>query len=117
VSNYDKVRYGGKVRERSFLNSSAQMSDPVKTPFDLMLEQFRVIVREKIAAAIGNGKQALADKDWLRADELAELYGLPKPWFEEKGRAGTIARTKPRRYVLFKRRDVDGHLEKNKQGS
>lgn len=36
MSNYDKVLYRGKVCERSFLNSSAKMSDPIKNsnPFD-----------------------------------------------------------------------------------
>jgi excisionase family DNA binding protein len=47
---------------------------------------------------------------------LAECYGLLKTWFEERGRAGEIARTKPGRYVLFKRRDVEAYLERNKNG-
>ena len=50
---------------------------------------------------------AKADKDWLRAAEAARLYGLPKTWFEERGRAGDIARAKPGRYTLFQRRDIE----------
>lgn len=88
-----------------------------KNPFDLLVDQIRAVVREEIGSAIGNGKNSVAAKDWLRAEELAGLYGLPKTWFEERGRAGTISRTKPGRYVLFKRRDVEEYLEKNKQGS
>ena len=62
-----------------------------------MLDAFRQVVREEIATALkaapnGNGA---AEKDWLRADEAAQLYGLPKTWFEERWRAGEIARTKP----------------------
>jgi len=53
-------------------------------------------------------------KDWLTAKELEDMYGLPKTWFEERGRAGDIARTKPGRYVLFKRRDVEEYLENKK---
>ena len=92
------------------------MSEPAKNPLDLLLEQFREIVRQEIKAAIGNGLKPAAEKEWLRAEELAECYGLPKTWFEERGRAGDIARTKPGRYVLFKRRDVEAFLEKNKKG-
>jgi Helix-turn-helix domain len=92
------------------------MSAPVKNPFDAMLDAFRQIVREEIAAALkaapnGNGS---ADKDWLKAEEAAHLYGLPKTWFEDRGRAGDITRTKPGRYVLFARRDIDRYLEEHK---
>jgi excisionase family DNA binding protein len=90
------------------------MNEPAKTPFDLLLDQIRAVVREEIKAAIGNGIKRAAEKEWLRAEELAECYGLPKTWFEERGRAGDIDRTKPGRYVLFKRRDVEEYLERNK---
>jgi hypothetical protein len=93
------------------------MSEPAKNPFELLIDQIRAVVREEIKAAIGNGPKPTAEKEWFRAEELAEHYGLPKTWFEERGRAGEIARTKPVRYVLFKRRDVEAFLEKNKQGS
>ena len=92
------------------------MPEPVKNPFDLLVDQIRAVVREEIKAAIGNGTKPAAEKEWLRAEELKDLYGLPKTWFEERGRAGEIARTKPGRYVLFKRRDVEAFLEKNKKG-
>lgn len=89
------------------------MSEP-KNPFDLLLDQIRAVVREEIASALAsNGKRV--EKDWMKASELAELYGLPQTWFEERGRAGDIERTKPGRYVLFKRRDVEAYLEKNKR--
>lgn len=72
------------------------MSEPVKNPFDMLLEQFREIVRQEIKAALnGTGKPPVAERDWLKAEELADLYGLPKTWFEERGRAGEIERTKP----------------------
>jgi len=93
------------------------MSTPANTlkPFDLLLEQIRAAVGEEIAAALKGADKPI--KDWLRAEELAELYGLPKTWFEERGRAGDIARTKPGRYVLFARRDVEAYLEKNKRSN
>jgi excisionase family DNA binding protein len=85
-----------------------------KNPFDLLIDQIRAVVREEIKAAIGNGTKLAAEKEWMKAKELAELYGLPRTWFEERGRAGDIERTKPGRYVLFKRRDVEEYLERNK---
>ena len=84
-----------------------------KNLFDALLDAFRQIVREEIEHAIKNSKPQI-EKEWFRAEELAELYGLPRTWFEERGRAGEIQRTKPGRYVLFKRRDVEAYLEKNK---
>jgi excisionase family DNA binding protein len=91
------------------------MSESAKNPFDLLLEQFREIVREEIAALRTelNGNGAV-DKDWLKASEAAQLYGLPKTWFEERGRAGDITRTKPGRYVLFARRDIERYLEEHR---
>jgi len=89
------------------------MSNPAPNPFDMLVEQIRTVVREEIAAAMKSTETAPA-KDWLRAEELAKLYSMPKTWFEERGRAGEIARAKPGRYVLFKRRDVEAYLEKNK---
>jgi excisionase family DNA binding protein len=90
------------------------MPEQNQNPFAPFFDEVRKIVREEIAAALANGQKPLTDKEWLKADELAELYGMPKTWFEERGRAGDIARTKPGRYVLFKRRDVEEFLEKNK---
>jgi excisionase family DNA binding protein len=90
------------------------MSEPLPNPFEPFFDRIREIVREEIKAALANGKEPLIDKDWLKAAEAAQLYGLPKTWFEERGRAGDIERTKPGRYVLFKRRDVEEYLERNK---
>ena len=91
------------------------MSDPLSNPFEPFFDKIREIVREEIKAAMnGNGH---ATKEWLKACELAEIYGLPQTWFEERGRAGDIERTKPGRYVLFKRRDVEAFLEKKKSNS
>jgi excisionase family DNA binding protein len=82
----------------------------------LRVSDLRAIVRQELAAVLKDGLNGhgSAAKDWLKANEAAQLYGLPKTWFEERGRAGDIARTKPGRYVLFKRHDVEEYLEKNK---
>jgi hypothetical protein len=73
----------------------------------------REVVREELRAWNGNGN-GHAGKEWLKACELAELYGLPKTWFEERGRAGDIARSKSGRYVTFKRSDVEAYLEEHR---
>lgn len=82
-------------------------------------DELKSLIREAVAEALkanGSGQSVNpGSKEWLKAEDLAKLYGLPKTWFEERGRAGDIARTKPGRYVLFKRRDVEEYLERNKK--
>jgi helix-turn-helix protein len=91
------------------------MSESAKNPFDLLIDEIRIIIREEVRAAVGaKVSDDLSAKDWLKAGEAARLYGLPKTWFEERGRAGDIARTKPGRYTLFQRRDIEAYLERNK---
>jgi hypothetical protein len=83
------------------------LNEPAKNPFELFFDEIRKIVREEIESALRDTKQAAIVKDWLSAKECSNLYRLPPTWFEENGRAGEIARTKPGRYVLFKRRYVE----------
>ena len=75
---------------------------------------FKECFKEEMAAIIQSRANS---KDWLKAEELAAEYNLPKTWFEERGRRGEIARTKPGRYVLFKRRDVERYLEEHKKNN
>jgi Helix-turn-helix domain len=92
------------------------MTEPPKNPFDMLLDQIREVVREEIqslTAELNGNSHSTSKREWLKAEELAAEYGLPKTWFEERGRAGDIARTKPGRYVLFKRRDVEEYLNQH----
>ena len=78
----------------------------------LRVSDLRELIRSEITAALnvnGNGHR----KEWLKAEVLAGEYHLPKTWFEERGRAGEIARTKSGRYVLFKRSDVEAYLHEH----
>jgi len=96
------------------------MSETSNNPFEPFFEEIRRIVKEEIGAAmrqLNSQNSVLSAKEWLKAKEAAELYGLPKTWFEERGRAGDIARTKPGRYILFKRRDVETYLESKKNNN
>jgi hypothetical protein len=70
------------------------MAEPGNNLFQPLFDEFRRIVREEIAAALGDSKQAATVKEWLSAKECAARYGLPPNWFEGKGRTGQIARTK-----------------------
>jgi len=95
------------------------MNEPSTPPSLLgqaLLDAIRQAVREEMqslkAELNGNG-HSTNKREWLKAEELAAEYGLPKTWFEERGRAGDIARTKPGRYVLFKRRDVEEYLDRH----
>jgi hypothetical protein len=89
-----------------------------KNPFDIVLDAFRQVVREEVRnevrAALENGKDT--KREWVRAEELASLYNMPRKWFEERGREGVISRTKPGRYVLFYRPDVESYLQMHKTG-
>ena len=92
------------------MNESTKiLSEPLR---DELRELIREVIREELVASV---ESRTASKDWLKAKELKALYGLPKTWFEERGRRGEIARTKPGRYVLFKRRDVERYLELHKK--
>ncbi len=73
------------------------------------------VVAEALKTQNGHGGVNIGSKEWLRAGEAAQLYGLPKTWFEERGRAGDIVRTKPGRYVLFNRRDIEAYMQKHKE--
>jgi len=94
----------------------SEPTNPSALLWQAILDAIRQAVREEIEAAFAarDKGRGLAEKDWLKADEAAQLYGLPKTWFEERGRAGEIARTKPGRYTLFQRRDIEAYLEQNK---
>ena len=79
----------------------------------LRVSQLRMLIREEIAAAMNGNRHAPSRREWLKAQELAAEYGHPKTWFEERGRAGDIARNKSGRFVLFKRSDVEAYLEEH----
>lgn len=80
----------------------------------LTIAELREVIKEELKSFQVNGHPT-SKREWLKAEELADEYGLPKTWFEERGRAGEIARTKPGRYVLFKRRDVEEYLDQHRK--
>jgi hypothetical protein len=88
-----------------------------KNPFELMIDAVRQAVREEVKSVLASHENGRSKrKDWVRAEELSEIYDLPKRWFEDRGREGKIQRTKPGRYVLFYRPDVDRFLHESMTG-
>ena len=86
------------------------MSESAKNPnpFDLLVEQIRVVVREEIAAA-SNG-----NRDLLTPEELAEKMRLPVSWVYEQSRQNKIPTHRLGRYIRF---DLTEVLESQKKNS
>jgi hypothetical protein len=82
-----------------------------------LVEAVRQAVREELQnfSGIAAAKQKRPN-EWATAAQLAEMYGLTKRWFEDRGREGKIKRSKPGKFVLFFRPDVDRFLADSKNG-
>jgi predicted DNA-binding transcriptional regulator AlpA len=52
------------------------MSDPAKSALDSLLDLFRAVVREEIAAAVKGSK----DDRLLDIDEVCKILNVAKPW-------------------------------------
>ena len=91
-----------------------------KNPFDSFLDSVRQVVKEEISdlkTSLESGKKSgPARSEWMRAEELAAIYDLPKTWFEDRGREGALRRTKPGRHMLFYKPDVDKYLVEHSEG-
>jgi hypothetical protein len=85
------------------------MNEPVKNPFDILVEQFRAVVREEIQSALNgnNGQQAL-----LTPEALARQLSVPVTWVYEQSRQGNIPTHRIGCYLRF---DVLEVLEAQKK--
>jgi excisionase family DNA binding protein len=72
-----------------------------KNPFELLLDQFRLIVREELSAMNGNGKAAL-----LTAEQLAEALQVNKASIYERVKKKTIPFYQVGRFVRFNLNEV-----------
>ena len=79
------------------------MSEPTKSPFDLLVDQIRAVVRQEISAATGNGS---APKELLEPEELAVRLKVPLSWVYEQSRQGGIPTHRVGRYIRFYLREV-----------
>jgi transcriptional regulator with XRE-family HTH domain len=60
------------------------MSDPAKNPFDLLLDQIRIVVAEEVAKALNERRPAKLN---FTTKEAAEMLGVTESWLAGKARA------------------------------
>jgi predicted DNA-binding transcriptional regulator AlpA len=78
------------------------MNEPAKNPFDLLVDQIRVVVREEIAAALSNGAEHPAEKDkLLTPEEAAEIIGVDKKWLYRHAKQLPFTRKLSRKAMRF----------------
>jgi len=83
------------------------MNEPVKTPFDPLLDAFRQIVREEIKA------NSNASTELLDPDALAQRLQVPVSWVYEQSRLGNIPTHRLGRYIRFDFAEVLRSQKKN----
>ena len=86
------------------------MSDPAKNPFDLLLDQFRAIVREELSKVSDDEKS----RELLEPEELAQRLKVPLSWVYEQSRQGNIPTHRIGRYVRFDLQEVLQSQKKNR---
>jgi predicted DNA-binding transcriptional regulator AlpA len=79
------------------------MSEPIKNPFDLLLDQIRTVVREEIAAALSNGvDHPAAEKErLLTPDEAAAMIGVDKKWLYRHSKQLPFIRRLSKKNIRF----------------
>ena len=87
------------------------MSEPVKNPFDALLDAFREVVREEIAAQ-RNGHTV----ELLTPEELASRIKVPISWVYEQSRQGNIPTHRLGRYIRFDLAEVLAHKTLQEKG-
>lgn len=83
------------------------MSEPVKNPFDAILDAIRQIVREEIQRAAMSSTTEL-----LEPGVLAERLKVPVSWVYEQSRQGKIPKHRIGRYIRF---DLSEVIESQKK--
>src|SRR5262249_7163803 len=56
------------------------MREPLKSPFDLLVEQIRQVVAEEIAKALSNGRPVEEKGNCLTPEEAANIMGVEVNW-------------------------------------
>jgi len=104
------------MRRRIFLYSnhvSEGMSEPVKNPFDQILDAIRVIVAEEIAKALDNGR---TEKLLYSTKEAAQKIGCEESWLASRARAGFVPYRMLGHYRYFSMADIEAIIEESKNG-
>src|SRR5262245_38213525 len=78
-------------------------SEPVKSLFDLLLDQIRQVVREEIAAALADKSAKLL----LSTNEAAAKLGVEDSWSASRARAGLVPCRMLGHYRYFSMSDIE----------
>ena len=84
------------------------MSEPAKTPFDALLDAFRQVVREELAAE-RNGHTV----ELLTPEEIADRLKVPISWIYEQSRQGNIPTHRLGRYIRVDLQEVIASQKKS----
>jgi DNA-binding transcriptional regulator YiaG len=91
------------------------MSEPTKNPFDMLLDQIRVIVREEIKAN-ANGTAAKGDR-LLDPQEAANLLSVSEDWLYHNARKLPFTRKLRPRLLRFSYQGLIKWMESKKFGN
>ena len=90
------------------------MSEPAKTPFDLLLDQIRTVVREEIKSA--NSVGAKNDR-LLDPEEAAKLLSVSEDWLHHNAKRLPFTRKLGPRLLRFSYQAMIKWMESKKFGS
>ena len=78
-----------------------------QNPFDLLLEQFRAIVREEIAVALANGNGAATENDrLLNPEEAAQILKVEVRWLYRHSKTLPFTRKLSHKVLRFSERGL-----------
>jgi excisionase family DNA binding protein len=91
------------------------MGEPAKNPFDLLIDQIRVVIREEIKAASANG--AAKGERLLKPEEAAELLSVSEDWLYHQANKLPFTRKLGPRLLRFSYQGIMKWMESKKFGS
>jgi excisionase family DNA binding protein len=77
------------------------MSEPTKNIFDQLLDAFRQVVREEIAAALANGDHGSEPDRLLTPEEAAKLMNVNEAWLYRHAKQLPFAKKLSRKSLRF----------------
>jgi hypothetical protein len=78
------------------------MSEPLKNPFDLLLDQIRQVVAEEIAKALQNGGGHAQEKgDYLTPEQAAKIMNVDVNWLYRHRRQLPFAHGATKKVLRF----------------
>jgi hypothetical protein len=78
------------------------MSEPNPSPFDILLDQIRTVVREEIKAALSNGAEHPVEKEnLLTPEKAAAILAVDKKWLYRHAKQLPFTRKLSRKAMRF----------------